>query len=295
METSFRKLPLSRKIFIIFDICFLLLMAVITLYPIVYVTSMSISGDTAVMQNKVWLWPVGINFKAYEGVFKYPGLLLSYGNTIYYTVFGTLINIVLTICGAYPLSRHRFKGKGFFTFIIVFTMLFSGGLIPGYLLVKDLHMLDTRWALLIPGAVSTWNLMIMRSFFYNIPSELEEAAHIDGCGDLRLLLQIILPLSIPSIATITLFYAVGHWNSFFQAMIYLPRAKDLRPLQLLLRDIVIQNQTDTMITSSSQDVVGLSETIKYATIMVATIPILCVYPFIQKYFVSGVMIGAVKG
>lgn len=286
---------IARRIFLALDVVFLLFIAAVTLYPIIYVVSMSFSDEVAAIQNKVWLLPVNPTLEAYKNVFQYPGLLRSYGNTIFYTIAGTAINIVFTMCAAYPLSRKRFKGRSVFSFLIVFTMLFNGGMIPSYLLVKNLHLLDTRWAILLPGAINTWNMIIMRSFLQQLPEELEEAAKIDGCGDLRLLLQIIVPLSIPSIATITLFYAVAHWNSFFQAMIYLPRAKDLRPLQLILRDIVLQNQTDSMITSASQDVVGLSETIKYATIVVAVAPILCVYPFIQKYFVAGVMVGAVKG
>ncbi len=274
----------------------MLVVAAITLYPFLYVLSSSVSNETAVIQNKVWLFPVGFSSKAYKGVIAYPGLLRAYGMTVFYALFGTVINMVLTICAAYPLSRKRFHGRKMFSMLIVFTMLFSGGLIPSYLCVKELGFIDTVWALLIPNAINSWNMIIMRSFFISLPDELEEAARIDGCGNVRMLTSIILPVSMASLATVSLFYIVAHWNSYFQALIYLPSAKKLRPLQLILREILLQNQTDNAMTNSNAgNSLGLSETIKYATIILASAPIICVYPFIQKYFVSGVMLGAVKG
>ena len=286
----------GQHVFDVINTIILISVACITLYPFLYVLASSMSGESAVIANKVWFYPVDFTLNAYKGVIEYPGLITSYYNTIFYTVVGTIINMVLTICAAYPLSKQNFRGRQIFSFAIVFTMLFNGGMIPTYLCIRDMQLLDTRWAILLPGAINTWNMIIMRSFFRNMPKELEEAARIDGCGELGILFRIVLPLSTAAIATITLFYAVAHWNSYFQALIYLPRRKDLRPVQLLLREIILQNQTEAaMSASSGGDVLGLSETIKYATIIVAAGPIILIYPFVQKYFVTGVMVGAIKG
>ena len=294
MNDSFANQGFSRKAFVIFNISFMLFVAAVTLYPFIYVIAVSFSAEMPVAQNRVWLYPIGFNFNAYRSVFSHPDLWRSYYNTIFYTIIGTGINMVLTIMGAYPLSRMRFRGRGIFSFIIVFTMLFSGGMIPTFLVVRDLGMLDSRWAILLPSAVHTFLLIMMRSFFQQIPKELEEAAQIDGCNELRMLVQIFLPLSTASLATIALMYAVAHWNNFFSALIYLPRARALWPIQILLREIVIQNQMGDM-AGVGQDVQGFTDNVRYATIMVAALPILMVYPFIQKYFVKGVMIGAIKG
>ena len=206
---------------------------------------------------------------------------------------GTAVNLVLTILGAYPLSRKDLPGRKPITFFFTFTMLFGGGLIPTYLVIKSLHLLDSFWVMILPTAVSTWNLIMMKTFFQATPVSLLEAARIDGSSELGTLLRIVLPLSIPSIMTIGLFYAVGHWNDYFQAMIYL-NTPEKYPLQILLRDIVLQNSMDKQFASMQMGQRQGSEGVKYATIMFATVPILCVYPFIQKYFVKGVMLGSIK-
>lgn len=269
------------------------------LYPFLYVLATSFSSNASVLAGRVSIVPDGFNLRAYKAVFNYSLVWTSYRNTIFYTTLGTAINMLLTILAAYPLSRKDFYGRGIFTFFIAVTMFFSGGLIPTFLIVRGLGLYNTFWALLLPGAISTTNMIIMRTFFQNIPDALEEAAIIDGASDLQILTKIILPLSIPSIATIGMFYAVGHWNSWFSAMIYL-RDRSKYPLQLVLRQIVLQNQVNELLSQQHGTTIEetqslISETVKYATIIVAVVPILCVYPFIQKYFVKGVMIGSIKG
>lgn len=288
------KITPGRLIFNIINYIILIFVAAVTLYPFLYVFAASLSNETFILQGKVGIIPMGFNIEAYRRVMNYPMIGRAYVNTVFYTVAGTAINMIMTILGAYPLSKKRLLGRGMFTAFITFTMLFGGGLIPTYLVIKNLGLLDTIWVMMIPGAISTWNLIVMRTFFQQIPGELEESALIDGCNDFQTLFMIILPLSIPSLATIALFYAVGHWNGFFTALIYL-RTQELYPLQIILRQIVIENQMDDLINQmmAGRDIV--SESIKYATIVVATVPILLVYPFIQKYFVKGVMIGALKG
>ena len=288
---TIRKEPFSRRVFQIINAILLILLAWVTLYPFLYVAAASFSDKLFIMQGKVSILPKGFTTAAYQAVFQYPHLWRSYGNTIYYMTLGTALNMVLTVFGAYPLSRKQFIGKKFFTFMIVFTMWFGAGMIPAFLLVKGLGMYDTVFALLLPGAISTYNMIVMRTFFQSIPSGLEEAAKIDGCNDIQTLFKIVLPLSIPALMTIGLFYMVGHWNSFMPALIYL-RSKERFPLQLILREVIMQNQTEELVNTSQGNIV--SESIKYATIIVATLPILIVYPFIQKYFVKGVMIGAIK-
>jgi putative aldouronate transport system permease protein len=285
-----------------FEICnviFMILLSIIMLYPFLYVASASVSSNSAILAGRVSIIPDTLDFKAYEAVFKYKMVWTAYGNTLFYTTVGTAINLVLTVLGAYPLSRKDFYGKSLFTFMIAFTMLFSGGLIPTFLVVRDLGMFNTRWAVLLPGAISTMNMIIMRTFFQGIPDSLEEAATIDGCTDIQVLTKIILPLSTASLMTIGMFYAVGHWNSWFGAMIYL-RDGSKYPLQLVLRGIVLQNQINDLLSAQAGTTIEdgtnlIAESIKYAVIMVAVVPILCVYPFIQKYFVKGVMIGSIKG
>ena len=291
---SYNKLTPSRVAFNIINISIMLTVAVATLYPFLYVLAASLSDTSYIVQGKVGIIPIGINLEAYKRVLEYPFIGKSYYNTILYTVMGTTINLILTVCGAYPLSRNRFPGKKFFMFIVTFTMLFGGGMIPTFLVVKGLGLYNTIWAMILPSAISTWNLIIMRTFFQQIPASLEEAALIDGTNEIQALYMIILPLSMPSLVTIALFYAVGHWNSFFPALIYL-KNKELYPLQIILRQIVIQNETDSMVNDLNQGRELVSESIKHATIIVATLPILTIYPFIQKYFVKGVMVGAVKG
>ncbi|WP_409346065.1 carbohydrate ABC transporter permease [Paenibacillus sp. MBLB4367] len=269
----------------------------VVIYPLIFVLSASISDPQAVNSGKMWLWPMNITFLGYERIFMNKEILTGYLNTIMYTLLGTSINLVLTVLAAYPLSRRDLAGKNVVMALFVFTMFFSGGLIPSYLLVKNLGMLNTVWALVIPGAVSIWNIIIMRTFFQqSIPHEIQEAAEIDGVTDFQLLLKIILPLSMPILAVMTLFYSVGHWNSYFSALIYLTDHHKF-PLQLVLREILVQNQMEEMAGSSTAmtDQILLAQTIKYAVIIVANLPVLMLYPLIQKHFTKGIMVGALKG
>lgn len=246
----------------------------------------------------MWLIPKGFNLDAYTKIFQNKDILLGYGNTILYTVIGTALNVVMTICAAYPLSRRDLAGRGLVTGLIVFTMFFGGGLIPTYLLIKNLNMLDTLWVMIIPNAVSVWNIIIMRTFFQqSIPGELQESAMIDGCTHIQTLLRIVLPLSMPIIAVMVLFYAVGHWNSYFNALIYLT-TKEKFPLQLILREILIQSDSGEFVKLTSESAVRMKmsvEGLKYAVLVVANLPMLILYPFLQRYFVKGIMIGALKG
>ncbi|QQZ59637.1 carbohydrate ABC transporter permease [Paenibacillus sonchi] len=281
----------------IFDSCnvlFLIFCSFLFLYPMWYVLVSSFSDVHAIAAGEVSFWPKGFNADAYKLVFEDQRIWTAYGNTFIYVIAGTFINLVLTTLGAYPLSRKNLEGRSLIMAFIVFTMFFSGGLIPAYLNVRELGLYDTRWALLLPGAVSAFNLIVMRTFFQSIPDSLIESAKIDGAHDFRILLRIVLPLSMPVLAVMTLFYAVGHWNSWFPAMIYL-QDRNLFPLQLILREILIQSSAQNMLAGVTQDeVFRISESIKFATIIIATVPILLIYPFLQKYFVKGVMIGALK-
>jgi putative aldouronate transport system permease protein len=271
-------------------LCFL------TLYPFYYVLMASFSEPVLLAQQRGLMFqPAGFGWEAYKLVFQNPMVPIGYVNTIFYVTVGTLLNIVFTCLGAYALSRKNVMLSNPIMMIIVFTMFFGGGLIPSYLLVNALGLYDTRWALILPGLVSAMNLIIMRTSFQAIPESMEESAKVDGANDFTILFKIIIPLSLPVIAVMILFYGVGHWNSYFQAMIYL-RSRDLYPLQLVLREILIINSSDSMTTGvGTGDKEYVSETIKYAMIIVSTVPILVLYPFLQKYFVKGVMIGAIKG
>lgn len=269
---------------------------VIVLYPLIFIVSASFSDPTRVLNGEVWLLPKGVTLDAYTNILHNEKIWTGYRNTILYTVVGTVINIIMTILAAYPLSRPDLPGRNSIMVFITLTMFFSGGLIPTYLLVKDLGMVDTMWALIVPGAIATYNLIVMRTYFQaSIPWELQEAAHIDGCSNWRLLLNIILPLSKPILAVMVLFYAVGHWNSFFNALIYI-RNEDLHPLQLVLREILLISQSDAVDGAVGLEAkILLAESIKYAVIIVSSLPVLIMYPFVQRHFVKGVMIGSVKG
>ncbi|UQZ84216.1 L-arabinose transport system permease protein AraQ [Paenibacillus konkukensis] len=276
----------------------LTVVAVLVLYPLVFVLSASVSDPAAVLNGEMWLWPKDLSFVGYKKVLENHDLLRSYTNTIVYTVIGTAINLVMTVMAAYPLSQKSFYGRNVITAFMVFTMFFSGGLVPAYMLVKQLGMLNSMWALLIPGSVSVWNIVIMRTFFQNsIPSEMQEAAAIDGCSDWKALWRIVLPLSMPILAVMVLFYAVGHWNAYFSALIYLTD-RELYPLQLLLREFLVQGEMEHMVNvgdSSHAKTIMDQEAVKYAVVVVANLPILLLYPFLQQYFVKGIMIGALKG
>ncbi|MBO7748929.1 carbohydrate ABC transporter permease [Paenibacillus sp. MWE-103] len=279
---------------VIYTILTLVLIAVI--YPLIYIVSSSISSPAAVTSGKVWLWPVDISFKGFKTLFDTPTIMTGYGNSLFYTAAGTLISVALTVMLAYPLSRKTFFGRSPIMVIITFTMIFSGGLIPTYLVVKSLHLIDTRWALLIPNAIWVWQVIIARSFFQSsIPEELIEASEIDGCSDLRFMRSVVIPLSKPIIAVLVLMYAVGQWNAYFDALIYLKSA-NLFPLQLVLRSIIIQNNSSGIMDAMKQvERQQLAELLKYALIVVATLPVLMIYPFVQRFFVQGMLVGSVKG
>ena len=279
-------------LFDLFNGLILTAVALVTLYPFLYVVFASFSDPLKLMSNSGLLFaPMGFALDAYVRVFENPSIYSGYANTIFYVVVGTLVNIVATCMAAYVLSRKQFMLRRFLTVMFIFTMYFSGGLIPSYLLIKDLGLINSRLALILPGAVNTFNLMIMITGFEGVPESLEESARMDGAGDWTILFRIIMPLAKPTIMVMLLYYAVGHWNSWFNAMIYL-RDADKMPLQIFLRDILTRSQLGAMTGQVDVEDVGL--TIKYATIIISTVPVLCIYPFIQKHFVKGVMIGAVK-
>ncbi|OBZ14919.1 sugar ABC transporter permease [Bacillus sp. FJAT-27264] len=282
----------------LFDLCinlFMVALMAVTLYPFLYVLFASFSNPSDLIQHQgLLLMPTGFSLESYKLVFENPMISIGYLNTLIYVVIGTTLNLTLTSFAAYALSRKGVRFVGPIMFAIVFTMFFSGGLIPTYLNMKNLGLLDTRWAMILPSAISTWNLLVMRTSFAGIPAALEESARIDGANDFRILFQIFIPVSLPIMAVMTLFYGVGHWNAYMDALIYL-RNKDLYPLQLVLQGILISNSTDSMMNSVADVDKGLiQETIKYATIIVATVPILLLYPFLQRYFVKGVMLGSIK-
>ena len=270
---------------------------VIVLYPLIYVVSSSFSSPLAVSSGRVWLWPVDFSLRGYQVAFSNPQIITGYANSLYYTIFGTLISVTLTVLVAYPLSRRTLFGRSGIMIFIVFTMIFYGGLIPTYLVVKNLGMLNTRWALLIPQALAAWQVIIARTFFQvNIPEELAEAAELDGCSDLRFLWSVVLPLSKPILAVLVLMYAVGQWNAYFDALLYLKSA-DLYPLQLVLRSILILNTftSGSMEASVMIERQQLADLLKYSLIVVGSLPVLLIYPFAQRYFVRGMLIGSVKG
>ena len=268
------------------------------LYPIIYIVSSSFSSGAAVASGKVTLFPVDFSLEGYKVVFQYRSLLTSYRNTIVYTTLGTLINISVTMMAAYPLSRDSLPFRKFFSFLFVFTMLFNGGLVPSYILVRDLKLMNTMWALLLPIAMSVYNMIIARTFIQNtIPKEMLEASQIDGCNDTQFFFRMILPLSGSLLAVLSLMYAVGHWNSYFSAMIYISN-RNLLPLQMILREVLVMSQIDPALINDPELMaarMGLADLLKYSLIVISTVPILLVYPFVQKYFVKGVMIGSLKG
>lgn len=270
---------------------------IIVLLPLINVVASSFSSPTAVNTGKVLLWPVEFNLRGYKAVFEYQGVWTAYLNTFYYTIVGTFINIALTMCAAYPLTRRELPFRNFFTSLFMFTMLFSGGIIPGYMLIKSLNMLDTRWAMIVPGAISIYNMIIARTFIANIPDEMVDASKIDGCSDYRYFFSIVLPLSKTVIAVLSLYYAVGHWNDYMTAFLYL-NSDQLMPLQIILRTILVMNQVDPDVIMDEESMMklqGMADLLKYALIIVSSIPVLVIYPFVKKYFMKGIMIGSVKG
>ena len=292
------------RLFLLLVYLFLTAALIAVLYPLIYMISASISTPKYVNSGEMWLLPKGLTLEGYKLVFENPKIWSGYRNTIVYTVIGTLINLAVTLPAAYALSRSDFYGRRLFMILILITMFFNGGLVPTYLVVKNLGMVDSMWALILPVSASVWNIIVARTFFQStIPRELQEAAHIDGCTNVRLFVKIVLPLSAPIIAVMALFYGVGHWNSYFSALIYLNK-ESLFPLQMVLRQILVLQQMGAetngaalsgemaKLAASKAEVASL---VKYAVIIVSTLPVIVVYPFLQRYFVQGVMIGSVKG
>jgi putative aldouronate transport system permease protein len=272
----------------------------VTLYPLFFVAIASISTPDHILVGQVLFWPSGIDFSAYKFILADRDIWLGYRNTVFYTVFGTLFSVIVTLLCGYALSRKDLVGRGWIMKFMVFTMFFNGGLIPTYMVVKSLHLLNTPYVIIVVGSVWVFNIIIAKTFFeHTIPGELMEAAFMDGCGNLRFFLSIVLPVSKSIVAVIALFYAVGQWNSYFNALIYVTK-KELFPLQLILREILIQGQALTDVSDASElDALAqrqrIAEVIKYGVVIVSTLPLICVYPFLQKYFLKGVMIGSVKG
>lgn len=285
----------SDKIFIFFMYFIGILFASFCLYPLIYVVSASFSHPDMISGGKVWLLPKKAQLTAYAAVLKNTEIWIGYKNTIIYSVVGTFINIVMTTIAAYPISRPDLKGRNLITVMMTFTMFFGGGLIPSFLLVRSLGMYNTMWALVIPGAISVYNVLIMRNFFQtSIPNELVEAAYVDGSSNIRTLLKIVLPLSKPILAVLVIFYFVGHWNSYFSALIYL-NDKTKYPLQMFIREILIKSQSFGVDNLDSSTSGQLYVSVQYAIIIVSSLPVLIMYPFMQRFFVKGVMIGSIKG
>ncbi|QNK55892.1 carbohydrate ABC transporter permease [Paenibacillus sp. PAMC21692] len=267
--------------------------SLLCLAPMVHILALSLSGNSAIMAGKVTLIPLDIDLTAYKAVFGNAQMIRSLAFTIGMVSLFTVIAMTMTVMAAYPLTKKNLRGRDFFLFVIVVTMFFSGGMIPEYLNIKNLDLLDSVWALVLPGAINAFYLLIVKTFFSSIPSELEESARMDGASQFRVLLSIILPLSLPVLATISLFYAVGRWNGFMDALLYITNS-NLYPLQLRLYEMVMNSQVNSMLEGIGT-ITPVPESLKAASIMFATIPILLVYPWLQRYFVSGMMIGAVKG
>lgn len=295
-EKNMHKKSFGSRMFDTANILFMLSMIVVTIYPFWYVLMASLSDSNLLMAHSGFLFtPLGFTIGAYKMVIKNPNIITGYANTIFVVFTGTLLSVLMTALGAYVFSRRSFPFKKTMLLLIIFTMYFQGGLIPSYLLVNNtLGLGDNRWALILPAMISTWNLIVMRSGFAAIPEALEESARIDGANDPIILFRIIIPVSLPVVAVIILFYGVSYWNSWFGAMVYL-RERSKFPLQLILREILVSNSTESMMVDASDTGEAISRSIRYATIVVSTIPILFIYPALQKYFIKGIMVGAVKG
>jgi putative aldouronate transport system permease protein len=291
---------LSEKGFDVLNRIFVLLITLVIIYPLIFVISASISDPAAIISGKMWLWPVDITFEGYKLIFENDDIWLGYRNTIVYTIVGTALHLFILLPCAYALSRKEMMGKKVIMWFILFTMLFYGGLIPTYLVVKSLGMLDSIWAIVIPNVVGAWSVLVARAFFQqSIPDQLVEASKMDGASDFYIFRKIVLPLSLPIIAVMALFHAVSLWNQYFTALIYISDEK-LYPLQLILRQILVFNEMGTEITEgagtagSYADKVKIASMVKYGVIVVSSLPLLVAYPFLQRFFVKGVLIGSVK-
>ena len=298
MQMNHLKKSWADRAFSVVNTLLLIFALLIVALPILYVIAQSLSTPQEVIAGRVLFWPRRITFIAYKEIFRSKMLLTGYKNSIIYTFTGTLVNVVMTVMCAYPLSRKDFVGRKQIMWLFVFTMIFSAPLIPSFINVRNLKMLNSIWAMIIPGAISAYNMVIARTFFMsNIPDEMIEAADLDGASDMQILIRLVLPLSKAIIAVLVLFYAVGHWNSYFDAFIYLS-SEDKLPLQVILRNILanakmIEEMADATVEQSER--LALVEVLKYAVIVFGSLPVLVLYPFVQKYFVKGIMIGSVKG
>ncbi len=288
----------SEKIFNMAINLILLLFGLIALYPLIFVVSASVSDPTAVNSGRVTLLPVGFNLKGYQAILKSKWIITGYRNSLFYTVSGTVLNVTVTLMAGYALSRRDLYGRRLITLFMMFTMWFSGGIITTYLVVNKIGLYNKWYTLILIGLVSVYNVIITRSFISgSIPMELQEAARIDGCNDFQIFARIIIPLSKPVTAILCLYYGLGHWNSYFNALIYL-KDKNMQPLQIFLREILVQNETIHMSSDALDSLIEralMAQTMKYSLIVVASLPMLMIYPFLQKFFVKGVMIGSVKG
>ena len=297
-KTNTMRLSRDDAIFQVFITIYLAMAMLLVLYPLIYIVACSFSSARAVVGGRVYLWPVEPSLEGYKAVFRNSLLLSGFSNAFIYTIFGTVISVVLTATAGFVLSRKDLFGQGVLMFLFTFTMLFSGGMIPMYLVVRATGLYNTRLAMMIPNAVGVWNLIICRTFFRNnVPDELAEAAELDGSSDLNFFLRIVVPLSGPIIAVLALFYAVGQWNSYFDALIYLPN-QALWPLQIILRNILIQSEIAAEMLTDVETMdrwQGLKDLIKFSMIVISSLPMLIIYPFVQKYFIQGIMVGALKG
>ena len=295
--TRVRRSPGDRA-FNLFAYSLVIFLTLLVLLPMMNIVSASLSGSDALLAGRVYFWPVDPTVSNYIAMLRYRSVWIGYRNTIFYTALGTFINVAMTMLCAFPLSQKNFSGRKFFSFLFFVPMIFSGGMIPNYLLIRDLHMLNTVWALVIPGAIGITNMIITRTFIQTtIPDSISEAAMLDGCSPARYFFSFILPLSTTIIAVISMYYAVGHWNSYFSALLYITK-RDMYPLQLFLREILVQSSFDST-SIDDPDIIrqmkNLQATLKYVTIVVSTLPLMMIYPFVQKYFIKGVMIGSIKG
>lgn len=297
-KTKFKNAGPRDKAFIIINYTLLTLFALIVLYPLYYVVIASISDPQAVISGETIWRPIRPTLRGYAAVFKNSKIVSGFLNSLFYLFASIVLNLVMTMLCAYPLSRKEFRARHFFSMFFIFTMYFSGGLVPSYLLINKLGMLNTRWSIIIPTAMSTYNMIICRTFLVNsIPDELYEASQMDGCTPFKYLMKVILPLSKPILAVLALYYGVAKWNSYFDAMLYLNK-QSLQPLTIVLREILILSKVDmTQVADASAMVKmqGMAELLKYSTIVVASVPVLLMYPFVQKHLVKGAMIGSVKG
>ena len=289
---------IGSRLFDGFNYAFITLCALTMILPFIYIVGASFATEKELALRPMFLIPQDVSFDAYKYIFSSNKLLRAFGNSVFITACGTAINLFFTVTMAYAVSKKRLRGRNIFLNLVIFSMFFGGGMIPGYIVITNwLGMKNSYWSVLLPGAISAYNMMIVKNFFQGIPQELEESAMLDGCTDIGTLIRIVLPLSAPVLATFGLFYAVGHWNSYFSAMLYMSGAQEKWPLQVILREIIIMSQASAGDLSAMDPnfVEPPQQSIKMAVIVVATFPIMCVYPFLQKYFVKGVMVGALKG